>query len=74
MTVDNRFHFDIRLMYCYYRLGRRNKLFSLLAEDAALGAYRFSDLLIYYPDMSQDTDLVTVIREYDRNCKFINPF
>lgn len=60
--AEGRFLFDYRLMYCYYRLGQRNRLFRLLEDVADLCDYHLPDLLIYYPDMSQDTEIVTFIR------------
>ena len=70
--ADDRFLFDVRLVYCYYRLGRRNRLFALLAEDAACYAERLSDLLVQYPDLSQDAEVVGVINGYERNNDSIN--
>ncbi len=62
--ADDRFHFDCRLLYCYYKLGRRNRLFSLLAEDATSYASQLSDLLSYYPELTLDPEIVTAIAGY----------
>ena len=43
-------------------MGQRNRLFRLLEEDAELNGYHLSDLFIYYPEMSQDTEIVTFIK------------
>ena len=60
--AEGRFLFDYRLLYCYYKMGQRNRLFRLLEEDAELNGYHLSDLFIYYPEMSQDTEIVTFIK------------
>ena len=66
MEADNRFQFDNRLLYCYYKLGRRNRFFRLLAEDAASDASQFSDLLFYYPELTLDSEIVTAIAGYQQ--------
>ena len=61
--ADNKFLFDVRLMYCYYRLGLRNRLFGLLAEDSLIYAPQLRTLLSDYPDMAQDAQIVAAIKE-----------
>lgn len=57
----NRFMFDSRLLYCYFKLGRRNKLFALLQQDAHDFASRYNTLFTQYPDFSQDLEVVNSI-------------
>lgn len=73
--AEDRFLFDCRLLYCYYRLGQRNRLFRLLEEVVELCDYHLSDLLVYYPDMSQDTEIVTFIKGNERDIPwhFVEP-
>ena len=64
LEADNQFNFDGLLLFCYYKQGRRNRFFRLLAEDAPLYASQYSSLLTYYPEMSQDSEIVTTIGGY----------
>ena len=66
LEADNQFQFDSRLLYCYYKLGRRNRFFRLLAEDAASDASQFSDLLFYYPELTLDSEIVAAIAGYQQ--------
>jgi Tfp pilus assembly protein PilF len=59
--ATDRFSFDSRLLYCYYKLGRRNRLFSLLMEDSASFGPMYHTLLVMYPEFAQDTEIVDVI-------------
>lgn len=59
-AVD-RFSFDSRLIYCYYKLGRRNRLFDLLQQDRAEFGLLYHTLLTMYPEFSQDPEIVNVI-------------
>ncbi len=60
-AVD-RFSFDSRLLYCYYKLGRRNRLFSLLQEDSATFGPIYHTLFVMFPEFSQDPEIVNVIQ------------
>lgn len=57
----DRFVFDSRLIYCYFRLGRRNRLFSLLQQDASQYASLYHTLYNQYPDLSSDPEVVNNI-------------
>lgn len=59
--ANNRFSFDSRLLYCYYKMGRRNCLFSLLQEDSADHGSAYRGLFIVYPEFTQDPEIVNVI-------------
>lgn len=57
----DRFAFDSRLVYCYYRLGRRSRLFDLLQKDAFDFGPLYHSLLNQYPDLAQDVEIVNSI-------------
>jgi hypothetical protein len=57
------YDFDVRLLYCYYKMGRRNRLTSLMAEAGAKYGPMLKDLLLQYPDMAQDWEIVTTIEK-----------
>ncbi len=57
------YDFDVRLLYCYYKMGRRNRLTSLMAEAGAKYGPMLKDLLLQYPDMAQDWEIVSTIEK-----------
>lgn len=59
-AVD-RFSFDSRLLYCYYKMGRRNRLLSLLQEDGATFGPLYHTLFVMFPELTQDPEIVNVI-------------
>lgn len=62
-AVD-RFMFDSRLLYCYYRTGLRNRFFALLGQDAGEFASRYPTLLAQYPDLANDPEIIQSITSY----------
>ncbi|MBQ6068632.1 MAG: tetratricopeptide repeat protein [Bacteroidales bacterium] len=50
-----------RLLYCYFRLGKRNRLFSLLLDMLPHLASELQALLLDYPDMALDAEIVSLI-------------
>ncbi len=60
--ATDRFSFDARLLYCYYKLGRRNRLFSLLQTDAPRFGALYHSLFVMYPELEQDPEIVSVIQ------------
>ena len=64
--ATNQYLFDNRLLYCYYKLGRRNRFFNLLAEDMSAYASQLSYLLSDYPEMAQDLEVVNAIAEINK--------
>lgn len=59
------FLFDARLLYCYYKLGRRNKLFNLLQKDAPQFGAMYPTLLSQYPELQQDPEVVNLIKNLE---------
>lgn len=59
----SRFEFDSRLIYCYFKLGRRNRLFALLQDDAKDFGPLYPSLLSSYPEMQNDTELVNALMQ-----------
>ncbi len=59
--ATDRFAFDSRLLYCYYKSGLRNRLFSLLQEDFREFGSLYPTLLAYYPEFSHDIEIVNFI-------------
>lgn len=59
--VSDQFAFDSRLIYCYYKLGRRNRLFSLLNQNAVRYASFYRTLFALYPELSSDMEIVNQI-------------
>lgn len=57
----DRFMFDARLLFCYYRTGHRNRLFDLLRQDAHDFGSRYPSLFFQYPEFSQDLEIVNSI-------------
>lgn len=62
VEAEDPFLFDSRLLYCYYRLGRRNRLFVLLQRDARQYGAMYPTLLSQYPDLRQDAEIVSNIQ------------
>lgn len=56
-----RFVFDTRLVYCYFKLGRRNRLFALLNQEAPEFGPLYPSILSIYPEMSEDAEIVNCI-------------
>ena len=56
--------FDSRLLYCYFKQGRRNRLFNLLAEDMSMYASQLGGLLDDYPEMREDVEIVRKLKTY----------
>lgn len=63
LEAVSRFEFDSRLLYCYFKLGRRNRLFSLLQDDAKDFGPLYHSLLTLYPEMQNDVELVNTIEQ-----------
>lgn len=63
IDANSRFEFDSRLLYCYFKLGRRNRLFSLLQDDAKDFGPLYHSLLSAYPEMQNDPELVSAIEQ-----------
>lgn len=61
MEALERFNFDSRLIYCYFRLGRRGRLFDLLQADASAYGVYYNNLFAIYPDLSSDPEIVNSI-------------
>lgn len=61
LEANDLFVFDARLVYCYYRLGRRSRLFDLLRKDAVDYGSQYHYLLDLYPDMAEDPEIVNSI-------------
>lgn len=59
--ATDRFSFDSRLLYCYYKMGRRNRLFSLLQEDNADYGPVFHTLFLMFPEFAQDSEIANII-------------
>lgn len=57
------FDFDSRLAFCYFMQGRRNRLFALLREDAQPYGMQLPTLLQSFPEMAQDSDVVSFISQ-----------
>lgn len=62
-AVD-RFMFDSRLLYCYYHMGQRNRLFSLLNQDAEDFSSRYHTLFAQYPDLLTDPEIINAITSF----------
>lgn len=62
-----RFAFNTRLIYCYFKLGRRNKLFEIMIEDGKQYGYLYPTLLQVYPELSQDIEIVDFINSFNTN-------
>ncbi|MCQ2260774.1 MAG: tetratricopeptide repeat protein [Bacteroidales bacterium] len=57
----SRFEFDCRLLYSYYKMGRRNRFFTLLQEDAEAFGPLYRSLLSQYPEFQNDVEVVNAI-------------
>ena len=55
------FEFDLRLLYCYYKLGRRNRFFGLIRQDAPQYGSMFKTLLSQFPELQNDIEIVNYI-------------
>ena len=54
--------FDVRLCYCYFRMGRRNRLFDRLNTESVAFPQLGNTLLERYPDMAADPEVVMIIK------------
>lgn len=59
----DKFSFDSRLLFCYYKLGRRNRLFSLLRQDAREYASLYPSIFANYPELADDPEVVRFCSE-----------
>lgn len=59
--AEDRFRFDMRLAYCYFRSGRRNRLFGLLDSDATEFAPLYHNFITAFPDMAADPEVLNSI-------------
>lgn len=57
------FWFDMLLLYCYYRLGLRNRLFRLLAENGSNYVADLKQIFDYFPDLAKDVEIVNAIND-----------
>lgn len=64
--ATDRFAFDTNLLYCYYKLGHRNRLFALLREDAVEFGSLYPSLYSYYPEFSNDIEIVNYINSFKK--------
>ena len=56
--------FDELLILCYFHLGLRNRMFTLLQNDAPQYASKYPMLLRRYPELAADPELVTAIQQW----------
>lgn len=63
------FLFDELLIFCYFRLGLRNRMFALLQNDAPQYASQYPMLLLRYPEFAVDSELVTAIQQWSEQSK-----
>lgn len=63
----SRFEFNARLAWCYFRQGRRNKLFEALRLMADDSPRLLPSLLDQYPAISADLEVVAFIHDIDNN-------
>lgn len=57
VEAEDPFAFDIRLCYCYFKTGRRNRLFELLRSDLIRYPTLGKSLLTQYPEMGADPEV-----------------
>ena len=54
-------HFISRLCYCYFKLGLRNRMFNAIYKMAYIYPESLSTLLVTYPDMALDSEVVNTV-------------
>lgn len=59
--AEDRFAFDLRLCYCYFRMGRRNRLFGYINTASVVYPQLGEELLKRYADMAADPEVVMKI-------------
>ena len=55
------FWFDMILIYCYYRMGLRNRLFRIIVEEGPHYAADLKHIFDYYPELAKDIEIVDAI-------------
>ena len=63
-NADDVFSFDSRLIYCYFKLGLRNRIFSQLRSSAPHFAPLYPSLFLQYPELAQDPEIVEMINVF----------
>jgi Tfp pilus assembly protein PilF len=61
IDAEDPFPFVTRLCYCYFKMGKRERLLDLLLSEKHRFPSLGQTLLTQYPDMRNDIDLVTLL-------------